>query len=228
MYVRNENLLRRLRLVTVSKRNILVEISDAYLSTRTTLQLHMRGLHATWPSKLFLRSPITRTSRTVTTRYCRVTFTSHVGRHVYYATQRDSNLQLNRNLSFPFSTTSAPASSWSSTMSSSEENFDLDVSDSESEDYAPAPKKTAKGAPKSKAAPAKAASKPAAKPKAATKKKVLIDKDDNASELEEGSDNDVVASERPAVPAKKKTASETYQKVRTLLYWGLRDILDEL
>ena len=100
------------------------------------------------------------------------------------------------------------------TMSSSEENFDLDVSGSESEDYAPAPKKTAKAPPKTKAAPAKAAPKPALKPKATTKKKVLVDKDDNASEPEDGSNREMVISEKAAGPSKKKTASEMYQKAR--------------
>ena len=101
-------------------------------------------------------------------------------------------------------------------MSSSEENVDMNVSGSESEDYTPAPKKTTKAAPKAKAAPAKASSKPAAKPKAVTKKKVLVDKDDNASELEDDSDDEVATSAKPTAPA-KKTASETYQKVRDTL-----------
>lgn len=93
--------------------------------------------------------------------------------------------------------------------SSEEENFDLDVSGSESEDYAPAPKK--KAAPK-----AKAASKPAPKAKPATKKKPLVPKDDNASDEDEGDDSDRVPSARAAAPTngKKKTASETYQKAR--------------
>lgn len=100
-------------------------------------------------------------------------------------------------------------------MSSSEENFDLDVSGSESEDYAAAPKKTTKAALKSKSAPAKGTSKPAAKPKAATKKKILVDKDDNASEPEDDFDHEMVISEKVAGPSKKKTASETYQKARS-------------
>lgn len=96
-----------------------------------------------------------------------------------------------------------------STMSSSEEeNFNLDVSGSESDDYAPAPKK--KAAPKAKAAAPKKAP---AKPKAS--KKVLADKDDNAS----GSDDDEPALEAGPSgsglqdPRKKKTATETYTKV---------------
>ncbi|GJE94175.1 DNA topoisomerase 2 [Phanerochaete sordida] len=103
-------------------------------------------------------------------------------------------------------------------MSSSEENFDLDVSGSESDDYAPTTKKTTKAAPKPKAT-TKAAAKPAAKSKttAAAKKKVLADKDDNASEDEMDEDEDDAGpSEKPAAPAKKKTASETYQKLTQL------------
>ncbi len=94
-------------------------------------------------------------------------------------------------------------------MSSSEaENFDMDVSGTESEDYAPAPKKT-KAAPKSKAA---LKPKVPAKPKA-TKKKVLADKDDNASDKDDSDDEP--GSSEPLAPtnAKKKTASETYTKV---------------
>ncbi|KAJ3544854.1 hypothetical protein NM688_g5693 [Phlebia brevispora] len=97
-------------------------------------------------------------------------------------------------------------------MSSSEEeeNFDLDVSGSESDDYAPVPKK--KAAPK-----AKATTKAVPKAKqAATKKKVLVDKDDNASDNDE--DDESGPSEPSAAPknGKKKTASETYQKLTQL------------
>lgn len=103
-------------------------------------------------------------------------------------------------------------STTAATMSESEENFDLDVSDSEFDDYSPVAKKTTKAAPKAKAkAPAKPAAKPAAKPKA-TKKKVLVDKDDNASERDEAFDDDMAGpSAKPA--GKTKTASETYTKV---------------
>ena len=96
--------------------------------------------------------------------------------------------------------------------SSEEENFNLDVSgsDSESDDYAPAPKK--KVAPKPKAT-----TKPAAKPKqTAPKKKVLSSKAANASDSDDDVENDAPDS-IPFVAAtngKKKTASETYQKVR--------------
>lgn len=93
------------------------------------------------------------------------------------------------------------------TMSSSEEeNFNLDVSGSESEDYAPAPKK--KAAPKAKAPPKKAPAKP--KPS----KKVLAEKDDNASESDNDDDAPVAGpSGGLQEPRKKKTATETYTKV---------------
>lgn len=99
-------------------------------------------------------------------------------------------------------------------MSSSEgENFDLEVSGSESDDYEPTSKKTTKAAPK------KAASKPASKPAKpaakTTKKKILADKDDNASDVALDFDDidEEDAGPARAAPAKKKTASETYQKV---------------
>lgn len=97
---------------------------------------------------------------------------------------------------------------------SSEENFDLDVSDSESDGYAPAPKKTTKVVSKPK---------PVTKPKnapKATKKKVLADKDDNASIVErDESDNEAGPSEPTAAApnGKKKTASETYTRVRPMM-----------
>ncbi|KAI0668658.1 type II DNA topoisomerase [Trametes maxima] len=102
-------------------------------------------------------------------------------------------------------------------MSSSEENFDLDVSGSESDGYAPAPKK--------KAPAKKPASKPA--PKTATKSrvtkktKVLSDKNDNAdSDDDERMDDDPapLPEAGPSAPAnaKKKTASETYTKLSQL------------
>ena len=121
-------------------------------------------------------------------------------------------------------------------MSSSEgENFDLDVSDSEEEDYAPVkkvrilyatdalanPQKTT-----TKAASKVAAAKPKAAPtkskaKPAPKKKILVDHDDNE---ESGSDfelrKDASEDEQPKAGTsnlqperKKKTASETYTKV---------------
>ncbi|TFY62387.1 hypothetical protein EVJ58_g3889 [Rhodofomes roseus] len=106
-------------------------------------------------------------------------------------------------------------------MSSSEENFDLDVSGSgsESDNYAPAPKKATKATAKPKAAskPAKAPAKPKA---SAAKKKVLVDKDDNAdSDVDMLDDDGAGPSARaaaPAAPAKKKTASETYTKLSQL------------
>lgn len=107
-------------------------------------------------------------------------------------------------------------------MSSSEENFDLDVSGSESDGYAPAPKKKAPAKkPVSKAAP-----KAAAKPKATKKTRVLLDKNDNADsdEDEEPMDEDpasgVAPLAEPSAPtnAKKKTASEMYTKVRAYMH----------
>ena len=104
-------------------------------------------------------------------------------------------------------------------MSDSEENFDIDISGSDSDGYQPAPKK--KAAPKKAAT--KAAPKTAAKLKA-NKKKVLADKDDNADSDDDRIDQDEpVSSAGPSTPpaaaatngnAKKKTASETYTKVR--------------
>ncbi|KAI0041498.1 type II DNA topoisomerase [Auriscalpium vulgare] len=112
-------------------------------------------------------------------------------------------------------------------MSSSEaENFDIDVSGSgsESDGYAPAAKKNA-----SKPA-AKPKAKPAPKPRAAPKKKVLADVDENAdaSVVGQGEDEDEAG---PSVPraapatngnAKKKSASETYQKLSQLDHVLLR------
>ncbi|CAA7271414.1 unnamed protein product [Cyclocybe aegerita] len=110
-------------------------------------------------------------------------------------------------------------------MSSSEgENFDMDVSGSESEDYAPVKKTTAKKA-ATKAAPKPKAV--AAKPKAkvAPKKKVLVDHDDNANsgmdvdEDDEVSDdpNPKASTSRPETGnKKKKSASETYTKLSQL------------
>ncbi|KAH9921344.1 DNA topoisomerase [Fomitopsis serialis] len=104
-------------------------------------------------------------------------------------------------------------------MSSSEENFDLDNvsgSDSELDDYAPAPKKATKATAKTKTAskPAKAPAKPKA---SAAKKKVLVDKDDNADSDVDMLDDDADAGpSAPAAPAKKKTASETYTKLSQL------------
>ncbi|OSX67990.1 hypothetical protein POSPLADRAFT_1072653 [Postia placenta MAD-698-R-SB12] len=104
-------------------------------------------------------------------------------------------------------------------MSSSEENFDIEVSGSgsESEDYAPAPKKTTKA---TKAKPAVKATKAPVKPKA-TKKRVLADRDDNADSDDEMRDDFDDEGAGPSAPvagaaAKKKTASETYTKLSQL------------
>lgn len=100
-------------------------------------------------------------------------------------------------------------------MSDSEENFDLDVSGSESDDFVPVPKKATKAAPKKAAT--KTAPKAAAKPKAAKKTKVLVEKDDNAdSDDDDPTDEDPAPLAGPSAPAangKKKSASETYTKV---------------
>ncbi|KAI0757603.1 type II DNA topoisomerase [Daedaleopsis nitida] len=103
-------------------------------------------------------------------------------------------------------------------MSDSDENFDLDVSGSESDGYKPV-KKTTKAPPKKAAA--KAAPKAVAKPKATKKTKVLVEKDDNAdSDGDEPMDDDPAPSAGPSVPAvangKKKSASETYKKLSQL------------
>ena len=115
-------------------------------------------------------------------------------------------------------TTTSP-SRLSNMSSSEEENFDMDVSGSESEDYAPAPKKKVPAKPKP-------ASKPAPKAKAAPKKKVLVDKDDNADTMDAGDsgDEEIGGPSEPAPAAtngKKKTASETYQKVSVLVAFVL-------
>ncbi|KAI0358820.1 type II DNA topoisomerase [Trametes cingulata] len=105
-------------------------------------------------------------------------------------------------------------------MSSSEENFDLDVSGSESDGYAPAPKKKAPAKkPASKAAP-----KAAAKPRVTKKTKVLSDKNDNADSdgdedpMDEDPASAVAPAAGPSAPAnaKKKTASEMYTKLSQL------------
>ncbi|GLB36598.1 putative control of topological states of DNA by transient breakage and subsequent rejoining of DNA strands [Lyophyllum shimeji] len=117
-------------------------------------------------------------------------------------------------------------------MSSSEgENFDLEnISGSESDDYAPVKKATAKpkAAPKATKAAAKPksnATKPAAKPRAAAKKKVLEDHDDNGADSpievddEDESKDDVAplhSKAEPAAAGKKKSASETYTKLSQL------------
>ncbi|KAI0935640.1 hypothetical protein AcV5_004006 [Taiwanofungus camphoratus] len=106
-------------------------------------------------------------------------------------------------------------------MSSSGENFDLEVSDSgpESDDYAPVLKKTAKTTAKAK--PASKTAKAPAKPKV-TKKKVLADRDDNADtdiEMQRNSEDEAGPSAPAAAApanAKKKTASETYTKLSQL------------
>ena len=114
----------------------------------------------------------------------------------------------------------------------------MNVSGSESEDFVPikkvstvSPDLVALLSPQQTTTKTKAAPKPAAKPrsaaptkgkaKAAPKKKVLADHDDNAEESgmdvdggKDASDDDYhkpSTSEQPA--KKKKTASETYQKV---------------
>lgn len=116
-------------------------------------------------------------------------------------------------------------------MSSSEgENFDLDnISDSESDDYAPV--KT-KAPPKNKVTKASKPPKPksstvktATKSKTATKK-VLADIDDNAEDsgmdvddaIDVSDDDHVVSAGNgnTAAPAKKKTASEMYTKLSQL------------
>lgn len=80
-------------------------------------------------------------------------------------------------------------------------------------------------APAKKTIATKPTSKPPAKPKAVPKKKVLVDKDDNADrsapEVDEVVDSGNESAESfkpkaPAPPKKSKTASETYTKVRML------------
>ncbi|KAG1825417.1 DNA topoisomerase [Suillus subaureus] len=114
-------------------------------------------------------------------------------------------------------------------MSSSEgESFDLEnISGTESEDYAPPIKKTTK-APAKKTVATKPTSKPSklpAKSKAVSKKKVLVDKDDNADrsavdvdEVVDSGDESAGSSrlKAPAPPKKNKTASETYTKLSQL------------
>ena len=105
-------------------------------------------------------------------------------------------------------------------MSSSEDEvFDLDVSDSESDGYAPPAKKTTKAAPKKAAAtkPAtKAAPKTTAKTTKATKKKSAADKENDATDAEALSDDDDTPAPSKSGPSKKKTASDMYQKVSVL------------
>jgi DNA topoisomerase-2 len=73
--------------------------------------------------------------------------------------------------------------------------------------------------------PTSKSSKPPAKSKAVPKKKVLVDKDDNADrsaidvdEVVDSSDESAGSSKpkAPAPPKKNKTASETYTKVHIL------------
>ncbi|KAJ3755485.1 DNA topoisomerase II [Lentinula raphanica] len=111
-------------------------------------------------------------------------------------------------------------------MSSSEgENFGImDVTDSESDFYEPAPKKATKAkapaAPKTKAS----TSKPATKAKAPPKKKILADHDNNANEdaMDEDEDKEPEADAVPEMkttdaPAKKKkSVSDTFQKLTQL------------
>ncbi|ESK98132.1 dna topoisomerase ii [Moniliophthora roreri MCA 2997] len=120
-------------------------------------------------------------------------------------------------------------------MSSSEgENFDFqdDAYSDDSEDYAPAAKKTkAPAKPKSKATTTATKAKPAAaktavKGKGAPKKKVLADHDDNAAEAETSGIVEIDEDDAPSAvaplaaadpgPTKKKTASETYTKLSQL------------
>ncbi|KAG2069851.1 type II DNA topoisomerase [Suillus decipiens] len=114
-------------------------------------------------------------------------------------------------------------------MSSSEgESFDLEnISGTESEDYAPPIKKTTKAPAKKTTVtkPASKPSKPPAKPKVVPKKKVLVDKDDNAdcsaTDVNEfvDSGDESVGSSKPKIldpPKKNKTASETYTKLSQL------------
>lgn len=102
-------------------------------------------------------------------------------------------------------------------MSDSDENFDLDVSGSESDGFVPTKKKATK-APAKKTA-TKAAPKAAAKPKATKKTKVLADRDDNADSDDDDQGEDPASVAGPSAPketnGKKKTASETYTKVRS-------------
>ncbi|KAJ3510178.1 hypothetical protein NLJ89_g4828 [Agrocybe chaxingu] len=109
-------------------------------------------------------------------------------------------------------------------MSSSEgENFDMDVSGSESEDYAPVKKTTAKKA-AVKAAPKPKAAVTKPKAKVAPKKKVLVDHDDNANSGMDVDEDDVsddfnpkASTSRPETgDKKKKSASETYTKLSQL------------
>ena len=122
--------------------------------------------------------------------------------------------------------------------SSEEENFNIDISDDESEeDYAPVVKKktttvcfsvsTTLSRPAhlfslkvkkdgAKVTTKQTAKKPPAKPKAA-KKTALVDKDDNAgSDAEMFSEGDAGASNgvQPVPGGSKKSASEKYTKVR--------------
>ncbi|KAG1746828.1 DNA topoisomerase [Suillus lakei] len=111
--------------------------------------------------------------------------------------------------------------------SSGGESFDLEnVSGTESEDYAPPIKKITK-APAKKTIATKPTSKPLkvpAKPKAVPKKKILVDKDDNADhstmDVDEADSGDESAGpSKPKVlapPKKNKTASETYTKLSQL------------
>lgn len=108
-------------------------------------------------------------------------------------------------------------------MSSSEENFNLDVSDvSESDDYAPVVKKI----PRTKATARSTSTRTKGTVRAkAAKKNVLSDKNDNVDNSEDDEPVSAVAgpstsNDEPTAAnanAKKKTASETYTKVcRTL------------
>ncbi|PPQ95649.1 hypothetical protein CVT26_008678 [Gymnopilus dilepis] len=109
-------------------------------------------------------------------------------------------------------------------MSSSDgEDFDFDVSGSESDDYAPVTKK-APSKPKSatKEKP-KAATTTKAKAKPAPKKKVLAEHDDNVAESAMEIDDDAPRDEEPDASSskqqatkKKKTATETYTKLTQL------------
>ena len=92
--------------------------------------------------------------------------------------------------------------------------------------YAPAPKKATKATAKKAAPKARAPAKPKA---TAAKKKVLVEKDDNAdSDINMDDDDDIAGPTGPAAsaPTKKKTASETYTKVSVGLYACIRGVLN--
>lgn len=134
--------------------------------------------------------------------------------------------------------------------SSEEENFDINVSDSDNESEGYAPRKKAVGdrtesmltrpdlvpqaKPKAAAKPAKTSSKATAKAPAkprATKKKVLKDIDENVEESFMDVDNDDESvpstSKAPAAAAlrrKDQSASELYQQVWAMIFACIRSV----